>query len=98
MEDLLESLLNLPLNLLLFLRNLSLSHTLLDDATRCPSSHLQIPWITVPLLPGPGLWLAAPVIQALILTVILSEFNFMLAKRRVHALTVALYRIFFIVL
>ena len=98
LEDLLESLLYFTLNLLLFLGNLSLLHALLDDSTCCPPSHLQIPWIRVPLLPGPGLWLAAVVIQALILAVILSEFYFMLSKRGIHALSVALYRIFLFVI
>ena len=45
LEDLLESLLNFPLNLFLFLRNLSLLQALLDYSTCCPPSHLQIPWI-----------------------------------------------------
>jgi hypothetical protein len=97
LEDLLESLLNFPLYFFLFLRNLSLLQALLDYSTSCPPSHLQIPWILVPLLPGPGLWPSTTVIQALILTFILAKFYSMLSKRGIHALTVALYRIFFIV-
>ena len=96
LEDLLEPLLNFLLHLFLFQCSLTLLHAPLTYSTSCPPSDLQIPRIRVPFLPGPGLRLATAVIQTLIFAVILAELYFMLPKRRIHALTVTLDRIFLI--